>query len=212
VAKAVGQFMLFRTSTYWAVGGHTGVRNEIVEDFAFARLVKPRGYRLLLADGRRLVRTRMYHSAAEIWHGFSKNAGAEVERRRFGAIEALTTLPLLAVGPYLAVAVGLRRWRSARRSGQAKWGDRVFLAQGLAQVAGVLWVGRLAAQAWRLPAWYALGQPLSALFLWAIVLNSVWRTRTGRGVTWKGRVYTGESEPPDSGFDAEPGAHISRVE
>src|SRR5438093_98936 len=72
-AKAVGQFMLFRATSYRRIGGHESVKDEIVDDFALARRVKGTGHRLLLASGRSLVSTRMYHSLGEIWAGFSKN-------------------------------------------------------------------------------------------------------------------------------------------
>jgi chlorobactene glucosyltransferase len=184
VAKANGQFILFRAGSYRAVGGHAAVRAEIVEDFALARRAKHLGQRLLLADGRHLVRARMYRSARELWEGFTKNAFEETQRRPGGALGGLLTLPPLALGPYVATLVALRRL--LRRGRLA---DALVLVQGLSQAAGLLLVSGLSATALGLPTRYALAQPLSSAFLWGILANSTWRTLSGRGVVWKGRTY-----------------------
>jgi chlorobactene glucosyltransferase len=184
VAKAVGQFLLFRAEAYRAIGGHEAVRGEIVEDFALARLVKRRGYRLRLADGRGLVRTRMYTSAREIWDGFSKNAFDETQKQPGGAAAGLLLLPVLSVGPHLLSLLALRRVLA----GGAGWA-RLSLLVRLLQTSALLLTGRATARYFGLPVRYALAQPISSLFLWGILANSTWRTQTGRGVTWKGRTY-----------------------
>lgn len=184
VAKAVGQFILFRANAYRRIGGHEAVRGEIVEDFAIARVAKNRGCRLLLADGRHLVRTRMYRSGREIWDGFSKNTFDEVQRHPGGAFVALLGLPLLAIGPYVLALVGAGRLRR-----RARLSDVVLLLQAKAQCLALLAVGRAAVSAWDLPTRYALAQPIASLFLWAVTANSTWRNLSGRGVVWKGRTY-----------------------
>jgi chlorobactene glucosyltransferase len=70
---ANGQFMLFRKTTYDSIGGHRAVRSEIMEDMAFAELVKKSGFRLYWIFGDKLIRTRMYRNISHIWEGLSKN-------------------------------------------------------------------------------------------------------------------------------------------
>ena len=70
---ANGQFILFKKTTYNAIGGHRAVRSEIMEDMAFAELVKKSGFRLYWIFGDRLIRTRMYRNIFHIWEGLSKN-------------------------------------------------------------------------------------------------------------------------------------------
>lgn len=184
LAKAIGQFLLFRAEAYHAIGGHESVHDEIVEDFALARRIKGTGHRLVLADGRDLVQTRMYHSAREIWDGFSKNAYNEARQGPGGAYGALVVLLAVVLGPWLLAWEGLRR---TRREGGVR--DRLLLWNGLLQIGATLLLGRATARWFGLSSWYALGQPLSGLFLWGILANSTWRTRSGRGVVWKGRTY-----------------------
>ena len=79
-AAANGQFILIRRDVYEAVGGHKTIRDKIVEDFALAKLVKGRGYRLRVARGSELIRTRMYTSLKEVWEGWTKNLFLGIEK------------------------------------------------------------------------------------------------------------------------------------
>jgi glycosyltransferase involved in cell wall biosynthesis len=72
-AAANGQFLLVLRDAYDAVGGHTAVAREIVEDVAFARLVKRSGYGIYFTAPIGVVRTRMYRSFTAMWQGWTKN-------------------------------------------------------------------------------------------------------------------------------------------
>jgi chlorobactene glucosyltransferase len=94
-AIANGQFILIKRSVYNAVGGHERVKDQIVEDKAIAEQVKWNGYRLVVATGYSIARTRMYTSLPEMWEGWTKNIYLGLSDRRslmvlgvFGAILA----------------------------------------------------------------------------------------------------------------------------
>ena len=72
-AIANGQFILIKRSVYDAIGGHERVKDQIVEDKAIAEQVKWNGYRLIVANGYTVARTRMYTSLPEMWEGWTKN-------------------------------------------------------------------------------------------------------------------------------------------
>ncbi len=72
-AVANGQFMLVRRDVYDQLGGHAAINDQIVDDKALAELVKQKGHRLVIADGRAVASTRMYTSLAEMWEGWTKN-------------------------------------------------------------------------------------------------------------------------------------------
>src|SRR5258706_15816350 len=55
-AIANGQFILIKRSVYNAIGGHESVKDKIVEDKAISEQVKWNGYRLIVADGMKVVR------------------------------------------------------------------------------------------------------------------------------------------------------------
>jgi len=72
-AGAGGQFLFFRRKAYDAIGGHTSVKSEIVEDLKIGNRIVQSGLRLLFLDGTDFSYCRMYQSARDVWEGFSKN-------------------------------------------------------------------------------------------------------------------------------------------
>jgi glycosyltransferase involved in cell wall biosynthesis len=72
-AAANGQYLLIRRDAYEAIGGHTNVAGEVLEDVALARRAKQAGYQLYFAPGNSVVRVRMYRTFAAMWEGWTKN-------------------------------------------------------------------------------------------------------------------------------------------
>lgn len=179
-ALANGQYVLVSRAAYDALGGHEALRGELVEDVAFARRLKRDGrYRLVIAGGEHLVRVRMYRSLGELWEGFTKNiyAGAGGDLRAL--LGGAAVLSLLSVVP-AALAVHAAVRRKPLRAVEAL----AVLGTGVAvQAAGYRKTGLRRRLAWWAPVGYAVCA--------AIVLNSTLRVRSGRGVRWRGRDYTG---------------------
>lgn len=187
-AIANGQFILIRREVYQAVGGHAAIKGSIVEDKDLASLVKGAGYRLVLADGRSAASTRMYTSLGEMWEGWTKNI-------YLGLREDHGLLVLGAFGAFLAfsAALLLPLWVVAGLvlAGSASpFGAWVLLEALLLWAYVLTWRGRVA-RAMGIPAWYALTTPLGAGVFAAMMLASAWKVLTGKGVTWKGRLYSG---------------------
>ena len=179
-ALANGQYVLVTRAAHDALGGYDALRGEIVEDVAFARRLKAGGrFRLVLADGRRIVRVRMYTSARELWNGFSKNmyAGAKGDLRALSG--GVVFLSLLSVVPAALAADGIvrrRPWRALEAL--------LCLASGIAvQAYGIGKTGIPRRYSWYAPVGYAMCA--------AIMVNSTLRVVTGHGVEWRGRRYTG---------------------
>jgi chlorobactene glucosyltransferase len=185
-AIANGQFILIRQTVYRAVGGHTAVRDRIAEDRALADLVKSRGYRLIVADGRAVARTHMYTSFPEIWEGWTKNIFLGMEGRLglllFGALVALLAAIFLPAWLLLGVVWFVSSWGAAA--------GVVVLETIL--VWGYLLVLRVqATRAFHISAFYAMTLPLGALVFAAMMFASAYKVLSGQGVTWKGRKYRG---------------------
>ncbi len=183
-ALANGQYVLVSREALDALGGHAALKGEIAEDLAFARLIKADGrYRFILAGGEELARVRMYHSAGEIWQGFTKNVfigGNGNLVNLFGG--AFYLLAISAFPPALALrALARRRYHEAAEAA----------ACSLAAVASASWaIGRT-----KLPKALGLYQPVGTAFLAAVTLNSTFRVLSGRGVEWRGRRYSGKATP-----------------
>jgi chlorobactene glucosyltransferase len=184
VAYANGQFLLVRRAAYEKVGGHAARRAAVVEDCALARAIKEAGYRVQLADGRGVAHIRMYRGLRELWEGWSKNSFLGAGRRLRNVGLLLLAVTVVCFAPPLLAAVELRALA-------AGGGAAVGLLAGVAllQVAGVLYLGWRCLREVDVPGAFTLALPLGALLFNALLCYSAYRVLSGRGVTWKGRVY-----------------------
>lgn len=73
IAAANGQYLLISRETYDAVGGHSKVASDLLEDVAMAHLVKSSGRKLFFRYGGDAVRTRMYRNWEQMKEGWTKN-------------------------------------------------------------------------------------------------------------------------------------------
>jgi len=184
-AIANGQFMFVKKEVYDNVGGHTSVYDRIDEDKAFAEVVKGAGYRLILADGRALVRTRMYTSLPEIWEGWTKNIFLGLQDR----------LALLTLGAILTLlgALVLPFWLLAGLLWAGGGGGlpAILVTFEASLIWGYLLYKRVrAAQSFQISPWYALTLPVGAGIFAGMMFTSAFKVLSGRGVTWKGRRYS----------------------
>lgn len=179
-ALANGQYIMVSRRAYDALGGHAALRDEIVEDVAFAQRIKADGrFGFVLAGGDAIASVRMYHSLGEIWGGFTKNVfvGAEGNVAALAG-GALFLASISFVPPVLALhALTRRRYARAVEA----------LACTLAVVAASAWGMGRAGFSRRL----AVLQPLGLAVFAAIIVNSTVRVLGGRGVEWRGRRYSG---------------------
>jgi chlorobactene glucosyltransferase len=193
-AIANGQFIFIKRSVYEAVGGHEAISGSIVEDKDLAVLVKGKGYRLVVADGRQVASTRMYTSLPEMWEGWTKNIylGLRDDQRLlllgvFGAFLAFTAALLLPAWVIWGLVLTVAPCGDVTGSG---------LEGGVVLVEAVLLWGYLlfwriqASRGMGIPGWYALTIPLGAGIFAAMMLTSAWNVLSGKGVTWKGRTYS----------------------
>ena len=108
VAAANGQFILIRRETYDAVGGHTAVAGDILEDVALARAVKCSGRRIRFRYAADAVRTRMYRNYGQLRDGWTKNLALLFPRPGWLAVKTLFLWGL----PWAALFFLGRHWWS----------------------------------------------------------------------------------------------------
>jgi len=189
-AIANGQFILIKRSVYDAIGGHESVKDNIVEDKAISEQVKWNGYRLIVADGMKLVRTRMYTSLPEIWEGWTKNIYLGLRDQSslmalgvFGAFLTLLVSIFLPAWPLLGVYWHLKG---------GGWMATAIISESLLLWAYVIYVRVIIARKIEISPWYAFTTPLGAGVFGAMMFTSAWKVISRKGVTWKGRVYASE--------------------
>jgi len=182
VAYANGAYMLFTRECYDRVGGHTVVREYLMEDLAFSRLVKGGGMRLYVVPNRDLYRVRMYEGFKATFNGWSRIFYGAFARASMivGALAMLTIMSLL---PYLVLLVALgaaiiKNWDMATRSWHAfAWSGVAILAQQSVLFRFYPAMGTR---------WYrALAYPLGAGVAFFILLNSL-KKILGGPIVWRG--------------------------
>ena len=185
-AAAHGAFLLIRREVYETVGGHGQLRGELLEDVALARAVKERGEPLCFAPGTGLVRSRMYRSFGHLREGWTKNLYLLMGGRPGRALRAAAALlwtgcvPALAFLTFAGLAVA--GMTSSR-----------LLPWALSVAALLLASEGLFRRARGHDPLFAWSYPLGVLVVVVFLLESVYRNLSGRGVTWKARVYAGGS-------------------
>ncbi|HLO30285.1 MAG TPA: glycosyltransferase [Anaerolineales bacterium] len=191
-AIANGQFILIKRSVYAAIGGHERIKDQIVEDKAISEQVKWNGYRLIVANGYSVARTRMYTSLPEMWEGWTKNIYLGLKDRPslmalgvFGAFLLLVAALVLPLWPLLGIFWYLQG---------GSWLAVTVIAESLILWAGVIYARARVAIGMGISPWYALTLPLGAAVFAAMMFTSTWKILSGKGVIWKGRMYATRQE------------------
>ncbi|HET9910544.1 MAG TPA: glycosyltransferase, partial [Anaerolineales bacterium] len=186
-AIANGQFILIKRSVYEAIGGHERIKDQIVEDKAIAEQVKGNGYRLIVADGYSVARTRMYTSLPEMWEGWTKNIYLGLSDRpslmllgAFGAFILLVAALVLPLWPLLGLFWYLQ---------DGGWLAWIVILESLILWAIIIYARARVAIGMGISPWYAFTLPLGAAVFAAMMFTSTWRVVSGKGVIWKGRMY-----------------------
>jgi hypothetical protein len=169
-AAANGQYLLIRRAAYDAIGGHTAVAGEVLEDVALAKLAKSAGIPILFASGAGRVRVRMYRTFGAMWQGWAKNLyplmGGSPRAASHELIVSVPWIPLL-----LLLFTPLRLWLGV---------------VGLALLAGRHAAYAASLRRNRFPARYALYYVPGFLLYAAALLWSELQYLRGT-VAWKGR-------------------------
>ena len=178
LGAANGQFLLFRRDSYQNLGGHAALKDHLVEDIAFGRKVASRtgeGMRLLNADGIYLLRCRMYSGFSELWEGFSKNLRPVFEESHVGFMLFGVVIFSLFLLPFLLLPLSGSLLSAAWIAVILIMGMRFMIAMRFQ----TSWLGFIA-------------HPFGVILALLIALNS-WRLCQTKGVSWKGRNYSGKT-------------------
>jgi chlorobactene glucosyltransferase len=180
-AAANGQFMLIRPRAYRRVMSRPEVRSDVAEDRAIASALKSEGETVRLEYGQDLVQARVYSSLQELWAGYSKTMFWASGHDALRAIAVSVALLFYAFAPILTLLGALFKPKASER--------RKSLVHGLLQIVPMSALRVIVNRQLGVPAVYAGAYPLAVLAGDAILLYSLFRVVSGRGVAWKGRLY-----------------------
>ncbi|MGK0362025.1 MAG: chlorobactene glucosyltransferase [Bradymonadia bacterium] len=180
-ALANGQCLLFRRTTYDAMGGHEAIKGSVLDDVDFAKRAKELkvAYRLYMAPG--VFGCRMYTGLREIWNGWTKNLFPALDYSLIATVVVVALLFASSLLPFVLLAKNLIVWLSGGVFSPFIWIEAVLVVVMLATDAlghhknGYQWT-----LFWTLP--------LGMLIVCGVFLNSAWRITSGKGAVWKGRV------------------------
>lgn len=168
----VGAFTLMKRDAYDRIGGHGGVRLQVIEDFSLGYLVRRAGLRSRLYDGIAEVEVRWAHSAPSMMQVLEKNLFAKLGFSKFRAVcnvllvWAIWALPLS--GPFLGSAAG---WAALiAMGGSVVPASMVAARHGWSPIAGIL-------------------APLTLPLLAVATARSAWITVCQGGVRWRDTFY-----------------------
>jgi len=174
-----GAFLMFRREAYDAMGGHESVRGEILEDIHLGKRTKRAGFRIWVADAKRLFSIRMYHSLGEIWRGWRKNVFLAFGRSVFWTMYFSAALLAFVLTPYGVAALNL-----------AAGAGNVSLWISLAAAFLVLISSQHLCDELELSRGYAFLFPLGALVTVGILINSMVHILGTGHSEWRGRKYS----------------------
>jgi len=177
IVAANGSFILIKQSLYQSIGGHEAVKDKVLEDVLMARHIKSLGHKAGYGDGSTLYSVHMYDNIKSIWEGFSKNAFALFSWNYFTTIAFVTAGFLFCVAPFILLFWGLAI------------GNSIVLILNLIIVALYLVTLALINIHLKQGFWSVLLFPVCAAMSFVVIINSMFRVATGKGLTWKGRSY-----------------------
>ena len=189
IAIANGQFILIRRAVYDILGGYARpeLRNTLLDDRDLANTIKQQGFRLMLEDGRDLVRVQMYRGLREAWQGWRKNAFLGSRGGVAFVILQLIGLPMVAIVPFLLPLIAWMSRHKLDRGG--------FITSSEIGAAMLLELGPLLSyhisidKELKVPWYYAFAYPLAASLFECILAQSAWRVLRHKGIDWRGRQY-----------------------
>jgi glycosyltransferase involved in cell wall biosynthesis len=174
---ANGQYILVRREVYEAVGGHSVLPLNVLEDIELAKLFKASGYRIWFRHGGGLVRTRMYRTFNAMWEGWSK--GLAILFRRPVLLAARRALEFATIAVLLGTGLGLVAQHHVGRGA-------LFFGTGILLYLIFLFRIRQAHFPWKANLMAFIGLPI---YVSLLLRSNLHFNRRGE-LTWKGRTYS----------------------
>jgi chlorobactene glucosyltransferase len=180
---AIGQFLLFPAAEYWRIGGHKAVQSRIVEDVWLGIEMSRRGGRHVVVDLSSVVSCQMYASISAAWSGLGRSIYSITAMSPVGLLGLVLAAYFFYVVPFYWL------WNGIFMS-DVPFTWLVVVAFQVAVIMLIRWLVDNRFKEPNVSVWFHV---FGFLFLFANVLYFSGRWLVGAGVSWKERVYGGES-------------------
>jgi len=175
----IGQFILFRREEYWRIGGHTAVKDKILEDVWLGVETVRHGGRHVSIDLSTVFYCRMYRQVGAMWEGFVKWMYS------VAAISPIALLGLIIAAFVFYLFPFYWLWNGFLSSAvPADW--RLIVVFQIGMILFMRWV---VDHHFRQSLLSTVLHPIGFSFLFASGLYGSWREVVGLGVRWKERLY-----------------------
>lgn len=180
IAMGAGAGNLIRRRTYDAVGGHSALRDSVIDDVRLAVTVKRAGFRVAAYRSEDRVFVRMYRGFRGVWNGFTKNV-AYVYNGTVGVVLFALTLLMLAVSIAPAAVLGAAALGAAIPRTDVVLAAAVFAAGVVLRFALAAVLGA--------PLWPAPAHPIMTAVWAGLMGRSLFHRFIRRRLTWRGREF-----------------------
>ncbi|MBM3701384.1 MAG: glycosyltransferase [Actinobacteria bacterium] len=175
---AIGQFMLFKREVYKKIGGHKSIKSKVIEDIMLSKQVKRCGYKFMIFDGRSSLYCRMYKNFREVVRGHSRTIFAAFDYNIYIITIAIILISAIFLFPFIMLPVGiLFDWPA------------ILINLIILQIIIILIPKIIFSIRFKCKAVDIILHPISMVYLIYIAINSIFNTKIGMGVNWKGRIY-----------------------
>jgi chlorobactene glucosyltransferase len=216
-AYAYGQYIICKRSSYFEIGGHQSVRNEIVEDHALGQLFKDKGYKIEVADGRDVYSVRMYTNLTSLWQGWTKNLYSLIDSRVANLLIILLLINSVALFPFVQLLMVCQMIFNGHTDGITM---SLLTMITIEFVLLAFWFDKTsqhhAGIDWRNFFMF----PLGSLAVSILYLHAAYLVLSGSQVNWKGRRYvvntaktieTSYNHQFENAFDSNVGSEVREV-
>jgi hopene-associated glycosyltransferase HpnB len=176
IAAAAGGCMLIHNETLVLAGGIEKIKDDIIDDCALARLIKPhRPIWLGLSDKTQSLRA--YESLNPIWRIVTRTAYVQLNHKLLLLLGTVIGMGVLYLTPPMALVFGFY------------FENTSLLALGFVTLVIMAWTFLPTLSLYGLNSFWAPILPLAGLFYLLMTLDSARVYYAGRGGAWKGRTY-----------------------
>lgn len=98
---ANGQYLLLRREHHQAIGGHNGVKEAFLEDFALMKKTKEAGGHGMCAFGMEIYGTRMYDSFDTLWRGWRRIFLHAFEQKPWALVRCVFSVFCFSILPFI---------------------------------------------------------------------------------------------------------------
>jgi glycosyltransferase involved in cell wall biosynthesis len=173
---ANGSFILIDRQLYDQIGGHEVVKDKVLEDVLLARHIKGKGHKIIYGDGSSIYSAHMYDTLGGIWEGFSKNSFSFFKWDYFLAISFIVIGMTICLSPFILTVL------------QIGQGSTFFSLEAATATIYIVTMAIISLYV-RQGLIGIIFFPISLFLSFAVIINSMYRVATGKGLTWKGRSY-----------------------